>query len=203
MLFAAWIWGSEMNTAILPLFTGYAQLSKASFCLHPHSVAQREEAPIGSCKDMNSDWPIPASGWDVASLTSLFASDPEELGDVDVNVEPGSDVLRITLKERGDLDVLMVASGEQILCSVLLTAADAVPARPEFEHRVLSVHKLIPLSNFGITQFDGAEWYELFGALSSHSNAAALIEEVAVLAANAVDAAEWIGEWIEAGGEPA
>ena len=152
---------------------------------------------------MSSEWPVPPGGWDVASLTSLFASDPEQLGDVDVSVEPGSDVLRITLKERGDLDVLMVASGEQILCSVLLTAADSVPQRAQFERRALSMHKLIPLSNFGITQFDGAEWYELFGALSARSDAEALIEEVAVLAANAVDAAEWIGEWIVAEGEPA
>lgn len=151
---------------------------------------------------MSSEWPVPAGGWDIASLTSLFASDPEAVGDVDVDVEPGSDVLRITLKERGDLDVLMVANGEQILCSVLLTPAADVPAREKFERRVLSVHKLIPLSNFGITNFDGTEWYELFGALSSHSDAQALVEEVAVLAANAHDAAEWIGEWVEAGGEP-
>lgn len=152
---------------------------------------------------MSSEWPVPAGGWDIASLTELFASDPEAVGDVDVSVEPGSDVLRITLKERGDLDVLMVASGEQILCSVLLLPASDVPAREKFERRALSVHKLIPLSNFGITDFAGAEWYELFGALSSRSDADALVEEVAVLAANAHEAAEWIGEWIEAGGEPA
>lgn len=152
---------------------------------------------------MSAEWPTPSGGWDIASLTSLFASDPEELGDVDVEVKPDSNVLRITLKERGDLDVLMAASGEQILCSVLLTPAETLPERTQFERRVLSVHKLIPLSNFGITEFDGTEWYELFGALSSRSDAAALIEEVGVLAANAVDAAEWIAEWIEAGGEPA
>lgn len=152
---------------------------------------------------MNSDWPVPPGGWDVASLTSLFASDPEELGDVDVSVEPGSEVLRITLKERGDLDVLMVASGEQILCSVLLIACEGVPERSQFERRALSVHKLIPLSNFGIAEFDGTEWYELFGALSARSSTGTLIEEVAVLAANAENAAEWIAEWVEAEGEPA
>jgi len=152
---------------------------------------------------MSDEWPVPHGGWDIASLTSLFASDPEELGDVDVSVEPGSDVLRITLKERGGLDVLMVASGEQILCSVLLTPCETVPQRAQFEHRALSIHKLIPLSNFGISQIDGSEWYELFGALSSRSSAEALVEEVAVLAANAVEAAEWIEEWVEAEGEPA
>lgn len=152
---------------------------------------------------MSEDWPVPQGGWDISSLTSLFASDPEELGDVDVSVEPGSDVLRITLKERGGLDVLMVASGEQILCSVLLTPCDTIPQRAQFERRALSVHKLIPLSNFGISEFGGVEWYELFGALSARSSAEALVEEVAVLAANSVEAAEWITEWIEAEGEPA
>jgi uncharacterized protein YjfI (DUF2170 family) len=152
---------------------------------------------------MSDDWPVPHGGWDISSLTNLFASDPEELGDVDVSVEPGSDVLRITLKERGGLDVLMVASGEQILCSVLLTPCETLPARAQFERRALSMHKLIPLSNFGISEIDGIEWYELFGALSSRSSAEALIEEVAVLAANAVQAAEWIGEWVDAEGEPA
>lgn len=152
---------------------------------------------------MTDDWPVPHGGWEIASLTKLFASDPEELGDVDVSVEPGSDVLRITLKERGGLDVLMVASGEQILCSVLLTPCETVPDRGTFERRALSMHKLIPLSNFGISEIDGFEWYELFGALSSRSSAEALVEEVAVLAANAVQAAEWIGEWVDAEGEPA
>ncbi len=149
---------------------------------------------------MSDEWPTPAAGWDIASLTGLFAADPEELGDVDVDVNPGSDVLRITLKERGDLDVLMAVSGDQVLCSVLLTPCDAVPARPAFERRVLAMHKLIPLSSFGITEIDGTEWFELFGALSARSDAAALIEEVAVLATNAVEAAEWIGEWAEAEG---
>ena len=149
---------------------------------------------------MTENWTVPAGGWDIASLTGLFASDPDALGDVDVTVEPANEVLRVTLKQRGDLDVLMAVSGDQVLCSVLLTPCDAVPARPAFERRVLAMHKLIPLSSFGITEIDGTEWFELFGALSARSDAAALIEEVAVLATNAVEAAEWIGEWAEAEG---
>ncbi|MCB2077740.1 MAG: DUF2170 family protein [Novosphingobium sp.] len=151
---------------------------------------------------MSVDWPVPDNGWDLASLTELFASDPEALGDVDVDVAEGGDVLRITLKERGDLDVLMVASGDQVLCSVMLIEAAAIPQRESFERTLLSVHKLVPLSTFGLTRIDGDEWYELFGALSARSDAEALIEEVAMLATNAVDAAEWISEWIEAGGNP-
>lgn len=152
---------------------------------------------------MTDIWVVPAGGWEIASLTGLFASDPEALGDVDVTVEPGSDVLRVTLKERGDLDVLMTVSGDQVLCSVLLTPCETVPARAQFERRALSMHKLIPLSSFGITTIDGNDWYELFGALSARSDAESLVHEVAVLATNAVEAAEWIGEWTEAQGEQA
>ncbi|WP_108787080.1 DUF2170 family protein [Erythrobacter sp. Alg231-14] len=150
---------------------------------------------------MLENWPVPESGWSLSTLTELFASDPEALGDVDVDVAPGSDVLRVTLKERGDLDVLVAASGEQVLASVMLIPASDVPNREAFERTLLAVHKLIPLSTFGITRVDGADWYELFGALSAWSDATAMVEEVSVLSANAVDAAEWIGEWIESGGD--
>ncbi|WP_206436059.1 DUF2170 family protein [Altericroceibacterium xinjiangense] len=149
---------------------------------------------------LNEHWPVPEDGWDITGLTALFASDPEELGDVDVEVVDDSDVLSITLKERGGLTVLVTASGEQVLCSVLLAEAGTIPRREAFERMLLSVHKLIPLSTFGITRIDGTEWYELFGSLSASSTAAALVEEVSVLAANAMDAADWVGEWVDSGG---
>ena len=144
--------------------------------------------------------PTPADGWTLSSLTELFAADPAALGDVDVDVAPGSDVLRVTLKERGDLDVLIAASGEQVLVSVALIAAEKVPNREAFERFVLATHKLIPLSTFGITRVGGDEWYELFGSLSALSRPEVMVEEVAVLAANAVEAAEMIGEWIASDG---
>ncbi|MCQ0987705.1 YjfI family protein [Jiella marina] len=133
--------------------------------------------------------------WNLASLTELFASDPEALGDVDVTIVETGDVIRVTLKEKGDLDVLVTASGDQVLASVILAPADTVPRRDEFERMILSTHKLVPLSTFGIVTIDGKEWYELFGSLSARSSAHAMVEEVAVLAANAVDAADMIEEW--------
>ena len=143
----------------------------------------------------------PPGGWDLAALTELFAADPPELGDVDVEIAPGTDVLRVTLKERGGLDVLVTAAGEQVLCSVALIEASRVPARERFERFVLATHKLVPLSTFGLTTVDGTEWYELFGSLSARSRAEVMIEEVATLAANAVEAAEMISEWIETDGD--
>lgn len=134
--------------------------------------------------------------WNLTTLTQLFASDPEALGDVDVHVPPEGNVLFVTLKEKGDLDVFVTMSGERdILASVILTPCKDIPNREAFERMVLKTHKLVPLSSFGITQIDGEEWYELFGSLSARSSAETIVEEVAVLAANAVDAAGMITEW--------
>ena len=142
----------------------------------------------------------PKGGWTLSSLTELFASDPDALGDVDVAIAEGSDVLRVTLKERGDLNVLIAASGEQILMSAALIQADRVPNREAFDRLILQTHKLVPLSTFGLTTIDGDEWYELFGSLSSQSRDDVVVEEAAMLASNALDAAEMISEWIENGG---
>lgn len=131
--------------------------------------------------------------WNLASLTELFASDPPALGDVDVAVE--GDVLRVTLKEKGHLDVFVAAGGDQILASVMLAPAKDVPNREAFERLALKTHKLVPLSTFGISTVNGEEWYELFGSLSARSAADVVVEEIAVLAANAEDAAGLIAEW--------
>jgi uncharacterized protein len=134
--------------------------------------------------------------WNLTSLTRLFASDPDPLGDVDVTVPSDGDVICVTLKEKGDLDVFVTMSGERdILASVMLVRCADIPHRERFERMVLKTHKFVPLSSFGITTIDGEEWYELFGSLSARSSAETVVEEVAVLAANAVDAAAMIQEW--------
>ncbi|MEX6506735.1 YjfI family protein [Jiella sp. M17.18] len=138
---------------------------------------------------------MPSASWNLTSLTELFASDPEPLGDVDVTIVETGDVIRVTLKERGDLDVLVAPGGDQILASVILAPAASIPRREAFDRMILSTHKLVPLSTFGIVTINGEEWYELFGSLSAHSKADTIIEEVAVLAANAVDAADMIERW--------
>lgn len=134
--------------------------------------------------------------WTLTTLARLFAADPEPLGDVDVNVPEQGDVICVTLKEKGDLDVFVAVSGERdILASVVLAPCKDVPNREAFERMVLKTHKFVPLSSFGITTIDGEEWYELFGSLSARSKAEVVVEEVAMLATNAVDAADMIEEW--------
>jgi len=141
------------------------------------------------------NFPTPDGGWDIAALTALFASDPDELGDVDVDVE--NEVLFITIKEKGDLVVSMTPSGDQVLASVLLIEENEVPNANAFNKAALTLHKAIPLSTFGLTTVGDGTWYELFGSLSVRCGADDLVEEVAVLATNAAEAAEWITEWKE------
>jgi uncharacterized protein YjfI (DUF2170 family) len=134
--------------------------------------------------------------WNLTTLTRLFAADPEALGDVDVTVPEHGDVICVTLKEKGDLDVFVAVSGERdILASVVLVPCKDLPNQAAFERMVLKTHKFVPLSSFGITTIDGEDWYELFGSLSARSSAETVVEEVAILAANAVDAAAMIEEW--------
>jgi uncharacterized protein YjfI (DUF2170 family) len=134
--------------------------------------------------------------WNLTTLTRLFAADPEMLGDVDVHVPEGGEVLYVTLKEKGDLNVFVTVSGERdILASIVLAPCSSVPNREAFERMVLKTHKFVPLSSFGITSMNGEEWYELFGSLSARSPDTMIVEEVAILAANAVDAATMIEEW--------
>ncbi|MBC2808219.1 DUF2170 family protein, partial (plasmid) [Rhizobium ruizarguesonis] len=101
--------------------------------------------------------------WNLTTLTRLFAADPDALGDVDVAVPEQGDVICVTLKEKGDLDVFVAVSGERdILVSAVLVPCKDVPNREAFERMVLKTHKFVPLSSFGITTIDGEEWYELF-----------------------------------------
>ncbi len=58
-----------------------------------------------------------------------------------------------------------------------------------FNHFLLKAQKLVPLSNFAITEVDGREYYELIGELSIESTLRTILIELRVLAHNALDAA--------------
>ena len=66
--------------------------------------------------------------WNLTSLTELFASDPAALGDVDVTIPPEGDVIRVTLKEKGHLDVFVAAGGDPSAGAVQLAATEYVRA---------------------------------------------------------------------------
>ncbi|WP_037488576.1 YjfI family protein [Sphingomonas phyllosphaerae] len=117
----------------------------------------------------------------------------EALGAADhaaeVGVERVGDVLRVTMREHGDLAVFLSVAGEQIVVSSLLWPVAEMDDPAAFNHFLLKAQKLVPLSNFAITEVDGREYYELIGELSIESTLRTILIELRVLAHNALDAA--------------
>lgn len=124
--------------------------------------------------------------WTVDSLKDQVA---DAVGEP-VTVEAGGETLRVVFTEQGDLAVTLTVSGDQILASTLLWPRVDQADPHAFEEHALRVHKLMPLSTFGITQVGGQDMYELFGALSARSSLDDIGLELRMLARNAVDMAE-------------
>lgn len=101
----------------------------------------------------------------------------------------GGDVLRVTVAEQGDLAVFLSVAGEQIVVSTLLWPVDEQANADAFNRFILKAQKLVPLSNFAITEVDGREYYELIGELAAASPIAMIALELRVLAENAIAAA--------------
>ncbi len=133
------------------------------------------------------------NSWDTESLfEALTQSDEAKEGAIEVEMVEGAEPgLLITMKEFGDLPILMSASGSQIIVNSLLWPVSDVADGAAFNDMILKTHKLFPLSSFGITQGpDDQDYYELFGSLSAGSIFESIMFEIETLADNALQAAE-------------
>jgi len=131
--------------------------------------------------------------WTTGSLLeALKQSEPVTAGDIEVGLVEGTDPgILLTMKEFGDLPLLMSVSGSQIIIDTLLWPVEEVDDSAAFNEMILKTHKLFPLSTFGIvTGFDGRDYYEMFGSLSAGSILETVIFEIETLADNAMQAAE-------------
>ncbi len=90
--------------------------------------------------------------WTTESLLeALKQSEPVTPGDIKVDLVEGADPgSLVTMKEFGDLPVLMSVSGSQIVVDTLLWAVEEVDDSAAFNEMILKTHKLFPLSTFGI-----------------------------------------------------
>lgn len=104
-------------------------------------------------------------------------------------IEGSGDVLRVSVAAQGDLSIFLSVAGEQIVVSTLLWPVDEQPDADAFNRFILKAQKLVPLSNFAITEVDGRDYYELIGELAIESPLSAIALELRVLAQNAIDAA--------------
>ncbi|MDR6788414.1 uncharacterized protein YjfI (DUF2170 family) [Sphingomonas sp. BE138] len=124
--------------------------------------------------------------WTIERLAEALGA-PDHLGEV--SVEQVGEALHVTLHDHGDLAVFLSVAGEQIAVSTLLWPVAEMDDPAAFNHFLLKAQKLVPLSNFAITEVDGREYYELIGELSVESSLRTILIELRVLAHNALDAA--------------
>ena len=131
--------------------------------------------------------------WTTQTLfTALEQSELVVDGSIKIEMIEGADPdILITMKEFGDLPIMLGVSGSQIIVDTLLWPVDEVGDSAEFNAMILKTHKIFPLSTFGITRGpNDRDYYEMFGALSSGSILDSIIFEIETLADNAMQAAE-------------
>ena len=131
--------------------------------------------------------------WTTESLLeALQQSEPVTAGDIEVSLVEGADSgILVTMKEFGDLPLVMSVSGSQIIVDTLLWPVEEPGDSAAFNEMILKTHKLFPLSTFGIVDGpDGRDYYEMFGSLSAGSILETVIFEIETLADNAMQAAE-------------
>lgn len=104
-------------------------------------------------------------------------------------IEQAERVLAVTMHDHGDLKIFLSCAGDQIVVSTLLWPVDEQPDTAAFNTFLLKAQKMVPLSNFAITELGGRDYYELIGELSIESGLRHIVLELRVLADNAISAA--------------
>lgn len=114
-------------------------------------------------------------------------------GDAQIEIElldSTDPAINLTMREFGDMQIQVAASGTQIFVSTVLCDADQVKDRAAFDDACMRINPINPLSNLGLTSIDGRDTYIVFGELASSSTLDDVDEEIRTLAVNTVDAAE-------------
>lgn len=132
---------------------------------------------------------VQPGAWTTSSLLSaLSAADYADEFAVE-RLNGSEPVLAVRMIEQGDLPILLSVGEEQIVAATLLWPVDEQPDAAAFNSFLLKAQKLVPLSNFAITEVDGRDYYELMGELSTESRLSTIVQELRVLADNAIAAA--------------
>ena len=129
-------------------------------------------------------------GWTIERLAEALGHYDDEFAVEAMGAGSGEQpVLRVLMREHGDLAVFLSAAGEQLVASTLLWPVDEQADADAFNRFILKAQKMVPLSNFAITEVDGRDYYELIGELAAASPIEMIVLELRVLADNAISAA--------------
>ena len=134
------------------------------------------------------------SSWTVGSLVDAIRSRGIDEEISVSRVEGAEPVIVATMHAHGDLTIFVSIAGEQIVVSTLLWPVDEQEDAAAFNAFLLKAQKVVPLSNFAITDIDGRDYYELIGELSAESSLDMILLELRVLADNAISAARDLRE---------
>lgn len=135
----------------------------------------------------------PTAAWTARPLFEALQPYLTRYGMVAELIDGADPTIHIVVDDDGDMDVTMAVSGDQIFVSVPLVTVGDVADVPGLNDACLRMNPINPLSNLGIVrQADGEDVYIVFGELSSRSPVLNVLEEIRVLADNALDAAEAI-----------
>lgn len=147
--------------------------------------------PITSGDDHHMDAVI-ETPWTVPAVKDALDGSPlVRNGEMTLRVLEGAEpVLLATMHEYGDLPVYLSVGGAQIVCSVLLWPVAEQADRHAFNEFLLKAQRVVPLSNFAITNVGGEDVYELMGELSCKTTLQTILIELRTLAENAIDATE-------------
>ena len=131
------------------------------------------------------------AAWTLPTLQlALDSSDAHAVGEVSTRLtEDHGSVIVVTMTSHGDLEVFVNVIPTQITASALLWPCDDQPDRNAFNDFLLRTQKVMPLSNFGIVEVNGRDYYELCGELATTSPLDTVLIELRTLAENAIAAA--------------
>lgn len=103
-------------------------------------------------------------------------------------------ILKLTLKKRGDLTLHISLTSKQMLIETVISPVENIRDVNKLNYRLLCLQKILPLSSVGISVIHHQEYYIAFGALSLSSSFDDIILEIETLANNALELAEIISE---------
>lgn len=141
-------------------------------------------------KREGNEMDVTPRAWTTDGLADALGASEHAKEMVVERIEGAQPVLRLRMRSHGDLSIFLSVAGEQIVVSTLLWLVDEQPDADAFNRFILKAQKLVPLSNFAITEVDGRDYYELIGELSAESSLRMILLELRVLAENAIAAAD-------------
>ena len=167
----------------------------AAQSLAAQSLAGRSRRPTSHSIPPGDDHHMDAvieTPWTVPAIKAALDESPLlREGEMTLRVLEGAEpVLLATMHEYGDLPVYLSVGGAQIVCSVLLWPVAEQADRHAFNEFLLKAQRVVPLSNFAITNVGGEDVYELMGELSCKTTLQTILIELRTLAENAIDATE-------------